>query len=109
VLFESGGYAKNAKLIILRWAHAFLLLIAGCLTSSGDVIIEEEKLLVATPELLKNRFNIQACTDNEVLSINKPNKTLDVRDLVTGQNRGERYDPWVLLTGTFCSLIRYPT
>ncbi len=65
----------------------------------GDVIVDEEKLLVATPELFKNRFNIQVCTDTEVLSINRVDKTLDVRDLATGQNRVERYDSLVLSTG----------
>ena len=65
----------------------------------GDVIVEEEKLLVATPELFKNRFNIQVCTETEVLSINRTDKTIEVRDLATGQNRVEAYDSLVLSTG----------
>ena len=65
----------------------------------GDVIVDEEKLLVATPELFKSRFNIQVCTDTEVLSINRADKTMEVRDLTTGRNRLEHYDSLVLSTG----------
>jgi len=85
IIFEMGSYVSFAN--------------CGLPYFIGDVIVEEEKLLVATPELFKNRFNIQVCTDTEVLSINKANKTLDVLDLATGQNRVERYDALVLSTG----------
>jgi len=85
IIFEMGSYVSFAN--------------CGLPYFIGDVIVEEEKLLVATPELFKNRFNIQVCTDTEVLSIDKANKTLDVRDLATGQNRVERYDALVLSTG----------
>ena len=85
IIFEMGSYVSFAN--------------CGLPYFIGDVIVEEEKLLVATPELFKNRFNIQVCTDTEVLSIDKANKTLEVRDLATGQNRVERYDALVLSTG----------
>ncbi|MGR9000341.1 MAG: NAD(P)/FAD-dependent oxidoreductase, partial [Gammaproteobacteria bacterium] len=85
IIFEMGSYVSFAN--------------CGLPYFIGDVIVEEEKLLVATPELFKNRFNIQVCTDTEVLSVNRADKTLDVRDLTTGQNRVERYDALVLSTG----------
>ncbi len=50
----------------------------------GDVIVEEEKLLVATPELFKNRFNIQVCTETEVLAIDRERKTIEVYELKPG-------------------------
>ena len=65
----------------------------------GDVIVDEDKLLVATPELFKNRFNIQVCTETEVISINRADKTLAVRDLATCRDRVEHYDALVLSTG----------
>jgi NADPH-dependent 2,4-dienoyl-CoA reductase/sulfur reductase-like enzyme/rhodanese-related sulfurtransferase len=85
IIFEMGSFVSFAN--------------CGLPYFIGDVIVEEEKLLVATPELFKNRFNIQVCTDTEVLSINRANKTLEVCDLTTGQNRVERYDALVLSTG----------
>ena len=85
IIFEMGSYVSFAN--------------CGLPYFIGDVIVDEEKLLVATPELFKNRFNIQVCTQTEVLSIDKANKTLAVRDLVSGLNRIERYDALVLSTG----------
>jgi len=85
IIFEMGSYVSFAN--------------CGLPYFIGDVIVDEEKLLVATPELFKNRFNIQVCTDTEVVSINRANKTLEVRDLATGLNRFERYDALVLSTG----------
>jgi NADPH-dependent 2,4-dienoyl-CoA reductase/sulfur reductase-like enzyme/rhodanese-related sulfurtransferase len=85
IIFEMGSYVSFAN--------------CGLPYFIGDVIVDEEKLLVATPELFKNRFNIQVCTETEVLSIDKANKTLEVRDLATGLGRVERYDALVLSTG----------
>ncbi|MEI7997146.1 MAG: FAD-dependent oxidoreductase, partial [Methylococcaceae bacterium] len=39
------------------------------------------------------------CTETEVLSINRTDKTIEVRDLATGQTRVEAYDSLVLSTG----------
>ncbi|MDO8939003.1 MAG: FAD-dependent oxidoreductase [Methylicorpusculum sp.] len=86
IMFEKGSYVSFAN--------------CGLPYFIGDVIVEEEKLLVATPELFKNRFNIQVCSDTEVLTINRDSKTLTVRDLKTGVDRIEPYDALVLSTGS---------
>lgn len=65
----------------------------------GNVIQEEEKLLVAKPALFNDRFNIQVHTQHEVTHIDKINKTLTVKDLVNGTERSEYYDALVLATG----------
>ncbi len=51
----------------------------------GDVIEDESKLLVATPALFKDRFNIDVRLENEVLKIEKKNKKIEIRDLKTKQ------------------------
>ncbi|MDO8845426.1 FAD-dependent oxidoreductase [Methylicorpusculum sp.] len=86
IMFEKGSYVSFAN--------------CGLPYFIGDVIVEEEKLLVATPELFKNRFNIQVCSDTEVLAIDRDLKTLTVRDLKTGVDRIEPYDALVLSTGS---------
>jgi len=48
IIFEMGSYVSFAN--------------CGLPYFIGDVIVDEEKLLVATPELFKNRFNIQVRT-----------------------------------------------
>lgn len=65
----------------------------------GDVIVEENKLLVATPDLFRKRFNIQVCTESEVTAIDRTAKTITVKDLKTGDSRVEAYDALVLSTG----------
>lgn len=86
VIFEMGSYVSFAN--------------CGLPYFIGDVIVEEEKLLVATPELFKNRFNIQVCTDTEVTAIAPENKSIEVCDLLTGAKRIEHYDALVLATGS---------
>lgn len=85
VIFEKGSYVSFAN--------------CGLPYFIGDVIVEEDKLLVATPELFEKRFNIQVCTDSEVTAINRTDKTIAVTDLRSGKSRLERYDALVLSTG----------
>ena len=65
----------------------------------GDVIESEAKLLVASPELFKHRFNIEIHTETEVTRIDRQARLIEVRDLRTGAARKEPYDALVLATG----------
>lgn len=65
----------------------------------GDVIPSESSLLVATPALFKNRFNIEVWTETEVSQIDRAAKTIEVRDLRSGEVRHEAYDALVIATG----------
>ena len=65
----------------------------------GEVITEEKKLLVATPALFRDRFNIQVKVDTEVLSIDRTKKELSVKDLAGGKVYTETYDALVLSPG----------
>ncbi|WP_341326871.1 FAD-dependent oxidoreductase [Methylotuvimicrobium sp. KM2] len=86
VIFEMGSYVSFAN--------------CGLPYFIGDVIVDEQKLLVATPELFEKRFNIRVCTDSEVLAIDRTNKSIEVCDLKTGRKRNESYDALVLSTGS---------
>ena len=65
----------------------------------GDIIADERKLLVASPEMFRERFNIQVHTNTDVTGIDRPARAISVRDLSTGQSRTERYDALVLSLG----------
>jgi NADPH-dependent 2,4-dienoyl-CoA reductase/sulfur reductase-like enzyme/rhodanese-related sulfurtransferase len=65
----------------------------------GEVITDEAKLLVATPELFQERFNIQVRVETDVLAIDRTRKELSVRDLATGKVTTEGYDVLVLSPG----------
>lgn len=67
---------------------------------AGGIIRDEARLSVATPELLRARFNIDARTETEVLSIERDRRTVRVHNLRTGDNAEERYDALVLATGS---------
>jgi NADPH-dependent 2,4-dienoyl-CoA reductase/sulfur reductase-like enzyme len=70
------------------------------------VILDETALLVATPELFHKRFNIEVRTQNEVTSIDRSTREIEVRDLVSGRIYREKYDALVLSPGA--AAIRPP-
>ncbi len=65
----------------------------------GDAISDEAKLLMATPELFRNRFSIEVRTDHEVIGINREARKIEVRDLRKGSFYREAYDALVLSPG----------
>lgn len=65
----------------------------------GEVIATEEKLLVATPNSFKQRFNIDVHTETEVTRIDRAARLIEVCNLKTGITRLEAYDALVLATG----------
>ncbi len=65
----------------------------------GNVIADESRLLVASPQLFRERFNIEVHTDTEATRIDRQARELHVRDRHTGASRTERYDALVLAPG----------
>ncbi len=65
----------------------------------GNVIADEQTLLVASPQMFRERFNISVHTNTDVIAIDRSARTIDVRDLSTGSIRTERYDALVLSPG----------
>jgi NADPH-dependent 2,4-dienoyl-CoA reductase/sulfur reductase-like enzyme/rhodanese-related sulfurtransferase len=65
----------------------------------GDVIADERRLLVASPAMFRERFNVEVHTNTDVIGIDRPARTISVRDLFSGQVRTERYDALVLSPG----------
>ncbi len=65
----------------------------------GEVIKEKEKLLVQTPERMKERFNIDVRINSEVTRINTENKTVEVLDILRNKHYQETYDKLVLSPG----------
>ena len=66
----------------------------------GDVIRSRKALLLMTPERMKDRFNIEVRTKNEVTAIDRQAKLVKVKDLATGQEYEESYDDLVIATGS---------
>jgi NADPH-dependent 2,4-dienoyl-CoA reductase/sulfur reductase-like enzyme/rhodanese-related sulfurtransferase len=85
IVFERGPYVSFAN--------------CGLPYYIGDVIQKEDKLLVATAELFKTRFNIEVRTESEVIAINREGCEIQVHDLRTGASYWERYEALVLAPG----------
>ncbi len=66
----------------------------------GNVIPEEENLLMVTKEDFKNNFNIDVRLFSEVYAVDTNNKTVSVREVETGKEYREHYDKLVISTGS---------
>jgi len=85
VIFDRGPYVSFAN--------------CGLPYYVGNVIEDERALLVATPAMFRQRFNIDVFTDTEVTGIDREAHVVTVRDLASGVSRTERYDALVLAPG----------
>ncbi len=65
----------------------------------GGVIADEAKLLVASAATFRTTFGIDARTSWEAVGISPDKKTVDLKDLETGQVITEAYDKLVLSPG----------
>ena len=65
----------------------------------GNVIADERRLLVASPELFRDRFNIEVHTGAEVTGVDAAAREIHVRHLASGETRVEPYDVLVLAPG----------
>ena len=85
IIFERGAYVSFAN--------------CGLPYYVGDVVTRERSLLVATPELFKDRFNITVKLQNEVLAIDRNKQEIVIKNLITGEVYREYYDALVLAPG----------
>jgi len=85
VVFEKGPYSSYAN--------------CGLPYYTGDIISDEAKLLVATPDLFRSRFNIDVRPQHEVVRIDRKEKRIEVRDLGQERTYWEVYDTLVLSPG----------
>ena len=65
----------------------------------GGTIAERDKLLVVTPQRMKDRFNLDVRVRSSVESINREAKTVCIRDLESNQEYEESYDKLILAPG----------
>jgi len=92
VIFDRGPYVSFAN--------------CGLPYYVGNVIQDESKLLVATPDLFAERFNILVRTCHEVTAIDRAAHELVITDLDAGKTIRENYDVLVLSPGA--SPVRPP-
>jgi NADPH-dependent 2,4-dienoyl-CoA reductase/sulfur reductase-like enzyme/rhodanese-related sulfurtransferase len=65
----------------------------------GGEIAERDKLLVVTPDRLRQRLRLDVRVRTSVLAIDRAAKTVRARDLATGREYEEAYDKLILAPG----------
>ncbi len=85
ILFEKGEYISFAN--------------CGLPYYVGEVIKEKEKLVVQTPDKIRERFNIDVRTMSEVVKIHRDKKTVEVYDRASNKTYSETYDKLILSPG----------
>lgn len=85
LLFERGEYISFAN--------------CGLPYYIGGTIQKRNKLLLQTPESMKERFNVEVRVQCEVTAIDRARKVVTVLDLTSGKTYEERYDKLVLSPG----------
>ncbi|MBI4326958.1 MAG: FAD-dependent oxidoreductase, partial [Chloroflexi bacterium] len=85
VVFERGPHVSFAK--------------CGLPCFVGGEIVEQDDLLLQTPETLRARFNLDVRVRTEVAAIDRGAHVVKVRELATGCEYEQPYDSFVLSTG----------
>lgn len=85
IVFDRGPHVSFANCGLPYWV--------------GGVIEDEADLLLAGPELFRERLNIEVRTHSEVLSVDPRTRTIAVHARQTGTHYNETYDSLILAPG----------
>ncbi len=91
---------ENAEIILFERGEYISYANCGLPYHVGDVIKSRDALLLQTPAAMRAKFNIDVRVKNEVMSIDRANKTIIVRKTETGETYTENYDTLVISTGS---------
>jgi NADPH-dependent 2,4-dienoyl-CoA reductase/sulfur reductase-like enzyme/rhodanese-related sulfurtransferase len=90
---------ENTEIIMVERGPYMSYANCGLPYHVGGVIPEESKLLVATADTFRHQFAVDARTRCEAVAIDPGRKTVDLKDLETGEVTTESYDKLVLSPG----------
>lgn len=74
----------------------------------SGLVENADDLVLMNPELFLSQYNIQARVNNEVVSINKEEKYVKVKNVLTGETYDETYDKLILSPGARPIVPRIP-
>jgi NADPH-dependent 2,4-dienoyl-CoA reductase/sulfur reductase-like enzyme len=97
---------ESAEIVILDRGYYISFANCGLPYFVGDVIQPESKLLLASPDLFRDRFNVEVRLRNEVIGIDRESQHVIVREVDGGREYREPYDALVLSPGA--SPVRPP-
>ena len=99
---------EDAEIIVFEQGPHVSYANCGLPYHVGEVIPEESDLLLQTPQSLKNRFNLDVRVNSRVTKLNPETKTVEVKNLETGEQYVESYDSLILSTGAKPRMLDVP-
>ncbi len=91
---------ENADIILFERGEFISFANCGLPYFIGNVITDEDKLTLQTPESFKDRFNVDVRILSEVMAINRETKTVTVRNILERREYEEAYDSLILSPGS---------
>ncbi|WP_264876033.1 FAD-dependent oxidoreductase [Vibrio agarivorans] len=91
--------SEDAEIIMFERSPFVSFANCGLPYHIGGDIQERSKLLLQTPESFLARFNVDVRVTSEVTHINRGDKTVSVKNLITGETYQESYDFLLLSPG----------
>lgn len=92
---------ETMEIVILEKGEAISYANCGLPYYIGGVIEDRDNLFIQTPAGMKKQFRIDVRVKNEVVSIDRENREVVVKDLSQNRTYRENYDTLVLATGSY--------
>ncbi|KXS47077.1 MAG: FAD-dependent pyridine nucleotide-disulfide oxidoreductase, partial [Halanaerobium sp. T82-1] len=90
---------EDLEIIMLEKGEYISFANCGLPYHIGEVIKDREKLLVQTPQSMQERFKIDVRIQHQAVKINRQQKSVEIKDLKSGEIYTESYDKLVLSPG----------
>ncbi|WP_420176692.1 FAD-dependent oxidoreductase [Luteococcus sp. OSA5] len=90
---------EHAEIVVLERSHYVSFANCGLPYHVGGVISDRERLLLQTPESLRESLDLDVRTGHEVIGIDPQARTVTVREVATGHEYTEQYDELGLCMG----------
>ena len=100
--------SEDAEIIIVERSGYISYANCGLPYYVGGVIESKASLTLQTPESFWSRFRIEARVNTEAISIDRKEKTVHLRDLLSGKEYTESYDKLILAPGAEAIIPPFP-
>ncbi|GIG54104.1 FAD-dependent oxidoreductase [Demequina activiva] len=90
---------ETAQIIVLERGHHVSFANCGLPYHVGEVITERSRLILQTPESLREALDLDVRLGTEVIAIDRSSRTVALRDTDTGEETTESYDALALCMG----------
>lgn len=99
---------EDAEIIVFEQGPHVSYANCGLPYHIGEVITAEADLLLQTPKSLNDRFRLDVRVLSRVTSIDRKNKSVEVKNLETGEVYQESFDKLILSTGAKPRMVPIP-